>query len=519
VKWTEAWWPLVALALNAMIQRSPADHFSSNPAFSPARSSFVICMADILVFAIWMFAGFYAGLGPRRAAKQYRSALGVDYPEDDTLHHGIPTVGLILFLLIPCPQILRVYGMNGESIRLTQFFATIFLMAYGVTVLANTLGVPRANHSGVATHQEKLHETTRNKLTAASNAIYISAFLIQVILWLVIIGFVFKDLVKPEITTKVANTIQVLGKGSYYFIIVGLFITFPVPFCFNAKLPWKVAGVFCLIVPIILLVKVPVESFQNFLTTVSGPFDGVLTYLVLLIIGLAIIVGGVLIVSFIGALFETLDYYITGLEVRNRAEKKWWTTTWLLIKFCFKTFISYFSVSNSGSNPSRLSTRTPPARRNEQSVEAEASGAYETNSQKELDVLPPRAYLKPGQNSSEVEPSPMRHTGAVDVYLPGTDTDHAALRSRKRKARRAKTRPEMSKRNGSHHGVSSSDVNKISQDKAGTGQEVTNEEDTRKPSQLLLGFVVSNLMCGILYYALLFNGEGTSKAAWTRAIS
>ena len=116
---------LIALALNAMIHRSPSYLFAPHDPFTPTRSSGASCVIDVLIFIMWIAVGMYGGAGLRESASVYRVDMGIYDAEDNALLTGTPVVGLILFALNPLPQALELVGMTG--IPLAQLWAATFL--------------------------------------------------------------------------------------------------------------------------------------------------------------------------------------------------------------------------------------------------------------------------------------------------------------------------------------------------------------------------------------------------------
>ena len=169
-----------------MLQRSASAPFPAHTPFSPTRSSPVICLADVLVFLFWLIYGVYVGAGVRASLWIYRKEMDIYDVDEDILLRGTPVAGLILFVLVPLPQALKVFGMHGVPVM--QFLAAMFLLAYVVGVVACTLGVPRVG-DGVMT--KKLDEDARHVLVLTSRWTYYTAFLVQVVLWLVIAVVVF----------------------------------------------------------------------------------------------------------------------------------------------------------------------------------------------------------------------------------------------------------------------------------------------------------------------------------------
>lgn len=112
ISWQGGLWPLIALAPNAMIRRSPADLFASHDPFAPARSSGVICLVDSLVFAVWIVVGMQAGVGFRESTRIYRCDLGIYNVEDNALLTGTPIVGFTLFALIPAASCFEPFVRN-----------------------------------------------------------------------------------------------------------------------------------------------------------------------------------------------------------------------------------------------------------------------------------------------------------------------------------------------------------------------------------------------------------------------
>ena len=94
-----ALWALIALAINAMTQRSGADR---RDVLSPARSSPLVCLADVVVVVLWLAHGMRQGLGVKASMYWYRKEMGLLREKSDRrLIEGIPAVTIFFFILGP----------------------------------------------------------------------------------------------------------------------------------------------------------------------------------------------------------------------------------------------------------------------------------------------------------------------------------------------------------------------------------------------------------------------------------
>ena len=129
-----ALWALIALAINAMTQRSGADRFPSADALSPARSSPFVCLADVVVVALWLVHGMRQGLGVRGSMYWYRREMSLLREESDRqLIQGIPAITIFFFILGPLPQAIKALG--AEGLYWTKAWAALLLGPWCVEVV------------------------------------------------------------------------------------------------------------------------------------------------------------------------------------------------------------------------------------------------------------------------------------------------------------------------------------------------------------------------------------------------
>lgn len=126
-----ALWALIALAINAMTQRSGADRLD---VLSPARSSPLVCLADVIVVVLWLAHGTRHGLGVKGSMYWYRKEMGLLRVKSDRhLIEGIPAVTIFFFILGPLPQAIKAIGTVG--LHWTKAWAALFLGAWCVEVI------------------------------------------------------------------------------------------------------------------------------------------------------------------------------------------------------------------------------------------------------------------------------------------------------------------------------------------------------------------------------------------------
>jgi hypothetical protein len=138
LQWQTAYWSLVVLGLNAMTQPSGFDWHLVFTALSPARSSPIMCIADIVVMIVWICAGLRHRMGIRRSlglAAYYTTVDPVPFSTKARLKSGNRVFGVLFFLLVPLPQFVKLCGMKG--IPITQTIGAIYMTVYLLSALVS----------------------------------------------------------------------------------------------------------------------------------------------------------------------------------------------------------------------------------------------------------------------------------------------------------------------------------------------------------------------------------------------
>lgn len=305
MSWQAALWPLIALALNAMLQRSGADNFPSSETLSPARTSVFICLADILVVLLWMCRGLAAKQGFRETARLYMCDMGI-FSGENMLLKGTPAVGLILFVLVPVPQALKLVGSRG--IPGTQTWMVIFLMAYLVSIVINVFGVPHNEKATGMKPRAILSRTERQRLVTLSDTIYSLAYLAQLGVWIWIAADLFESGFESELRTSPGHGVVRLTFYGVVFLWLGLT-------CYlfeKSNLVGAVLGIGW----IVFLARVHRSAYIAWLLKVYHSWIGgvarFLSFVISVLVALAFIAAGVAITMAINVLFEELGHIIAG---------------------------------------------------------------------------------------------------------------------------------------------------------------------------------------------------------------
>jgi hypothetical protein len=148
VSWQTAFWTLVVFALNAMTQNSTIERqFPSNILF-PARSSPVVCAADMLEAITLLIKYVMTGLSLPDAAMRITRERAWQDPNtgQPVLNPPYPVAHSIVFILGVLPQTIKLFGMSG--IPWTQAWGGIYLSSFlviaGIGALAQF-----SNHGNV----------------------------------------------------------------------------------------------------------------------------------------------------------------------------------------------------------------------------------------------------------------------------------------------------------------------------------------------------------------------------------
>ena len=173
-----ALWALIALAINAMTQRSGADRLD---VLSPARSSPLVCLADVIVVVLWLVHGMRQDLGVKGSMYWYRKEMGLLREQSDRgLIQGIPAVSSFFFILGPLPQAIKAFGAVG--LHWTKAWAALFLGAWCVEVVVRfSAGLARPTRvESAATGLE----SQASFLRKISLMVHQAAIVIQYCIWL-----------------------------------------------------------------------------------------------------------------------------------------------------------------------------------------------------------------------------------------------------------------------------------------------------------------------------------------------
>ena len=173
MSWQNAFWSLTALALNAMAQVSTADGNDAEIPFSPWRSSPLVCFAEIIVMLMWAVVGFYHGNGLRDCLTLSRQRMLSEKKRGFDADGPSSFMALILFVLVPLPQILKIMWSTG--IPWTKAWAMAYFL---VSVLTFPVVEERSEHD-----PWQLPQPVETKLINISDWLYMLCLATYVTSW------------------------------------------------------------------------------------------------------------------------------------------------------------------------------------------------------------------------------------------------------------------------------------------------------------------------------------------------
>ena len=151
-----ALWALIALALNAMTLPSADDVTETILGFSAVRTSPFTCLADSLIAVLW----FVYVLSKRRNVIQAARITRQHFRKNKDEHAAriSSLAGLILFLLGPLPQAIKLVGMRG--IPWTQTWGMCYLISFLLFIVVDALDLkhPAETHSTTDVELSRQHE-------------------------------------------------------------------------------------------------------------------------------------------------------------------------------------------------------------------------------------------------------------------------------------------------------------------------------------------------------------------------
>lgn len=184
LSWQNAFWSLIALGLNAMAQVSTAQVSTADGneielAFSVWRSSPLVCFAETVVMLMWAVMGRYHGcplrdclsLSRRHLLSERKRALDAQGPSN--------FIALVMFLLVPLPQILKIMASTG--IYWTKAWAMAFFL---VSVL--TFPVPER---GNELDRWRLPHSVQMNLIKWSGWLYKLSLAVYVTPWISLVAY------------------------------------------------------------------------------------------------------------------------------------------------------------------------------------------------------------------------------------------------------------------------------------------------------------------------------------------
>ena len=176
-----ALWALIALAINAMTQRSGADRIPSSDVLSPARSSPFVCLADVIIVVLWLVHGRRRALGVKGSMYWYRKEMELLREKSDRqLIQGIPAVTIFFFILGPLPQAIKALGATG--LYWTKVWAALFLVPWCVEVFVRfSSGLPQSTTVDMA---DRGLRSEARFLRKVSLMVHQVAFVTQYCIWL-----------------------------------------------------------------------------------------------------------------------------------------------------------------------------------------------------------------------------------------------------------------------------------------------------------------------------------------------
>ncbi|MCJ1434729.1 hypothetical protein MMC27_004099 [Xylographa pallens] len=540
VIWQAALWPLIALALNAMLQRSASAPFPAHTPFSPTRSSPVICLADVLVFLLWLICGLRVGAGIRASIWMYRKEIDIYDVDDNVLLRGTPAAGLILFVLVPLPQVLKVFGMQGVPV--TQFLATMFLLAYVVGVVACTLGVPREG-DGVMTI--KLDKDARHTLVLTSRWTYYAAFLVQVVLWLVIAVVVFTPSLLTKVTAEASSQVHTVSQILYVGLITaffggGFFL-----------LQYKGVGILFVIGGVIFTARVSQSGFQAWYTDQATSWVTTITIVVCLLVGVAISFAGVTVMTGINLVFSWMGDLISApIPQPKKTESK--KSSGESTPAAGHTIQSHKRAQSGDGEHNHYDLDSAVVVNGEQNGGRDASERFielsdlmhpmpkETQGSSATATQvsdPPESVVTKSEKTESGNRDESRSTStelwdlaspapvflplrrAISLHFPTSYADHARMQKR----------PSVMLETGLLANVSAPPATKSESHKARSKPVAAGKASHTKTVSvkakdyfwergLAVGFAITNLIFGILYYRFLYSNEGTQKAPYAEVI-
>lgn len=202
VSWSYAYWTLVVLALNAMTQSSPSESFLPASALSMARSSPLICLADMLITTIWTTVGWWNKVPLRYALALARKHLAKDNEDGiESLQNGVPSVALVFFIMGPLPQAIKLIGLRGVPI--TQALGVVYVVVYLMTIME------RLSPGFDLKSAPKLPTELVPRLQSLSRWIYVIASAAQALAWVTLLLFTPAPIIRPS-TTMTSSVILLL---------------------------------------------------------------------------------------------------------------------------------------------------------------------------------------------------------------------------------------------------------------------------------------------------------------------
>lgn len=313
-----------------MLQASRADNFPSEFGISPARSSPIICAADLLTTLLWLLYGLYSGLGLRGSMRRMRIDLGlVRESEEHRLSNGMPTYGLVLFGVAVLPQAIRVFAANG--LHWTMAWIALYFTAYLVSVTATFVGTQRKHRDRLLeNHDSESERGVRIHLTYLTDGAYLAAYAVQVILWIWCANQVVGLVAGQRIVLTAAAAKGLFASFILGFIFLGLLAV--VFLCFAAKsarhdtalgICAVISALFALALFIIIVMASPVHRFVAAITSTNQKqFRSGLQIPFLVLEILTVVILLVAAVLLLDSMFRILAHWVEGGEIDVAAAKK-----------------------------------------------------------------------------------------------------------------------------------------------------------------------------------------------------
>lgn len=429
----------------------------------------------------------------------YREDMGIYDADDNVLLRGTPAAGLILFVLVPLPQALKVFGMQGVPV--TQFFAATFLLAYITGVVACTLGVPR---KGDETMTAKLDKDARHELVQISKWTYYVAFLVQLILWLVVAVFVFSPILLTRVTANASDIVEATSSILYTglfgaFVIGGIYL-----------LQYKGAGLPFIIGGVVFKFKVSQSDFTVWYTNQATSLDTTITIVTCVLVGIAIGLAGVAVMSVINMLFAWMGEIISTPIVLHKKSKLIDGSGGSNISSTELANLTQLAPTDPGQNILLTDQFGPQANTGGETEPANLQTLTATPSELPEPAVPTPVFR------------PLRR--AISLHFTPGHTDHARLQKRPSFISEAglleaglspvvaaptSVTPSAARTRAERH-----PGRKVS----GTKGVSAKAKDYFWERGLAVGFAITNLIFGILYYRFLYSSEGTRKASYAEVI-